>query len=588
MQSFRNLKALPRLMASFGAILILMMAVTCLAVYSLSTANTRMDVLYNHDMVGLGYADSMVIDRYSLGREGRDAILNIDNDVDVADDQKTILANLADLHTSLDKADKTFDTQKGKEILLQLRNALPAYELAYFRLIDRVKAKDMPGSRAALFQVNDVGKPIFEAAAAARDLNLTLGQKKIADNEDAYQTSRTEMIAAGFFLLVFGMTLSVVIARGVSVPLGHAVAALDQMAAGDLTVSLQVETTEELGQMSTALNSALKRLRTTLQEVMGSANSASVSSQELSAAAESIATGSQEQAASLEETSASLEEITATVRQSADNAMQARQLASSSKETAEHGQVVVSNAVAAMEEINAASGKISNIISTIDEIAFQTNLLAVNAAVEAARAGEEGRGFAVVASEVRSLAQRSSAAAKEIKTLIQDTLRKVERGTDLVNKSGETLQSIVGSVNRVTDIINEISAASQEQSTGIEQVNTAVTQIDHVTQSNSAQTEELSSTAHDLSEQSMRLVKLVSRFRLNDSEHQEQQFLTAAHPAPIARPALSKPRLSSAKTQKLGKLRFGLESRNGALQALEPAPASMQAGDNANAGFEEF
>ncbi len=178
-----------------------------------------------------------------------------------------------------------------------------------------------------------------------------------------------------------------------------------------------------------------------------------------------------------------------------------------------------------MAEINTASAKISDIISTIDEIAFQTNLLAVNAAVEAARAGEEGRGFAVVASEVRSLAQRSAGAAKEIKGLIQDSLRKVEKGTELVNMSGTTLQGIVGSVKRVTDIVGEIAAAAEEQSTGVEQVNTAMTQMDQVTQSNSAQTEELSSTAESLSQQAAGLLRLVNTFT----------FVKGGRPAPVSR-----------------------------------------------------
>jgi methyl-accepting chemotaxis protein len=203
-----------------------------------------------------------------------------------------------------------------------------------------------------------------------------------------------------------------------------------------------------------------------------------------------------------------------------------------------------------MEEINTASAKISDIISTIDEIAFQTNLLAVNAAVEAARAGEEGRGFAVVASEVRSLAQRSAGAAKEIKALIQDSLRKVERGSELVNRSGETLLSIVGSVKKVTDIVGEIAAAAEEQSTGVDQVNTAITQIDQVTQQNSAQTEELSSTAQTLSDQSARLLKLVSVFTLREKGMDAMAHVEPQRKRPatqLARPA-SRPASSARKT----------------------------------------
>jgi len=240
------------------------------------------------------------------------------------------------------------------------------------------------------------------------------------------------------------------------------------------------------------------------------------SSQQLAAASEAIASGAQEQAASLEETSASLEEITAAVRQSADNAQQASQLAAGSKGlgTARRGGSFQGDYRNGGDQCRLGQD-IGHFISTIDEIAFQTNLLAVNAAAEAARAGDEGRGFAVAASEVRSLAQRSAVATKGIKVLIQDSLKKVDAGSELVNRSGETLKGIVGSVKRVTDIVGEIAAASGEQSTGIEQVNPAMTQMDQVTQSNSAQTEELSATAQSLSEQSAHLLELVGTFTLS-------------------------------------------------------------------------
>jgi len=254
-------------------------------------------------------------------------------------------------------------------------------------------------------------------------------------------------------------------------------------------------------------------LESALGEVATIAESFAGASQQLSAASEEIASGAQEQASNLEETASSLEEITSTIKQNAENAQQANQLASGAREVAEKGGQVVGDAVEAMKAINQSSKKIAEIITAIDEIAFQTNLLALNAAVEAARAGEQGRGFAVVAGEVRNLAQRSAGAAKEIKELIQDSVRKVETGSDLVNKSGQTLTDIVHAVKRVTDIVSEIAAASREQSAGVDQVSRAVAQMDQVTQTNASQTEELSGTAESLSSKAQEQQELVVRVK---------------------------------------------------------------------------
>ncbi len=291
-----------------------------------------------------------------------------------------------------------------------------------------------------------------------------------------------------------------------------------QLAEGDFSVEFPDFGDDAVGRVSAAIAESVSKIREALIEVREVSNTVASAAAQMSSASTEISKGAQHQASSLEETASSLEEITSTAKQNTDNAQQARQLANGSRDIADKGGTVVGEAVKAMSEINRASTRIADIITTIDEIAFQTNLLALNAAVEAARAGEQGRGFAVVAAEVRNLAQRSAASAKEIKSLIQDSVRKVENGTELVNQSGKTLDEIVGSVKRVTDIVSEIAAASKEQLSGIEQVNKAVSQMDRVTQSNASQTEEMSGTATALLDHAQQLREAVSRFRLDADE----------------------------------------------------------------------
>jgi methyl-accepting chemotaxis protein len=517
MNWYKNLNAQPRLAIAFGVILSLTLGVGYLAVTGLFQANQRMAGLYS-DMSASTALDSLALAKADKSKQDRDALLNIS---DTQAMEKAIKAGQADIetmHRDLETADQLLYNAHGKAILAQVRAGLPAYEKCYAETIALLRAGDAVGVRASFERMNAAAAPIADGINQLRDFKAQLAQEKFKTNTAAYQSVRNLTISAIVGAVLIGSLLAFFIARGFSVPLAKAVAALENVAAGDLTAELQVHTHDEVGRMAVALNSAVRGLRTTMQEVGGSAAETTSSARQLSSASESIASGAQEQAASLEETSASLEQITASVRQTADSARQASQLAASSTDSALQGRDVVGKAIVAMSEINAASRKISEIISTIDEIAFQTNLLAVNAAVEAARAGEEGRGFAVVASEVRSLAQRSSDAAKEIKGLIQDSVRKVESGSSLVNRSGETLEGIVNSVKRVTDIIGEIAAAAAEQSAGIEQVNTAMTQMDQVTQSNSAQTEELAATAESLSGQASQLLELIQRFKVGEEE----------------------------------------------------------------------
>ena len=387
MRWFSNLNATPRLMVSFGVLILMAVGIGYVGISNLGKSNDRLESMYKDDMAGSRQANQIAKDRLSLGRESRDALLHINEPAVVASYEKAMLGYFTRIHSTLDEMDKTFYSKEGQEIVGTMRSSLPAYEKGYQTLYERIDAKDYAGSLAAMNAVTETGRSFFESSERAIAVKVKLGEEKYEANGEAYRSTRTLIVSATILAALFGLILSFVIARGFSVPLGHAVETLERVAEGDMTASLDIDTKDEVGRMASALNLALQKLNATLQEVSDSANHASSSAQELSAAAESIAAGAQEQAASLEETSASLEEITATVRQSADNAHQASQLASGSRDSAERGQEVVSAAITAMSEINAASAKISDIISTIDEIAFQTNLLAVNAAVEAARAG---------------------------------------------------------------------------------------------------------------------------------------------------------------------------------------------------------
>ncbi len=349
-----------------------------------------------------------------------------------------------------------------------------------------------------------------------------------------------------FIGIVLGIGIAIKISHGIVGPMKHASFVTERIASGDLSATVSGGGKDEVGVMLTSLALMQTNLAKLVANVRQGSEGVATASSEIAQGNHDLSSRTEQQASALEQTAASMEELGATVKQNADSAKQANQLAMNASTVARHGGEVVSEVVETMKGINESSRKISDIIGVIDGIAFQTNILALNAAVEAARAGEQGRGFAVVASEVRSLAGRSADAAKEIKILINASVERVERGTSLVDKAGETMTEVVSSIRQVTDIMGEISAASIEQSTGVAQVGEAVRHMDNATQQNAALVEQMAAAASSLKGQAQDLVQVVALFKLSPGDTSASYVSTnrtAQRPrSPSVAPSFSAPR----------------------------------------------
>jgi methyl-accepting chemotaxis protein-1 (serine sensor receptor) len=379
-------------------------------------------------------------------------------------------------------------------------------------MLERLKANDLQGMFAQNIEAKQVAmKATYEEWRSAQS---ALSAEGVAQNQRAFQTMMWLLASVALVVVAviigcwFG--LRSVLIQPLHQLLGH----IRHIAAGDLTQTIVVEGRNEMSQLAGSLHEMQQSLVSTVGNVRDGSDAIFTGASEIAAGNNDLSARTEEQAASLEQTAASMEQLTATVKQNAENARQASQLALSASDTARKGGEVVDGVVRTMQDIAGSSKKIADIISVIDGIAFQTNILALNAAVEAARAGEQGRGFAVVAGEVRNLAQRSAQAAKEIKGLIEDSVNRVNNGSQLVGTAGETMNDIVGAVTRVTDIMGEIASASDEQSRGIDQVGQAVTEMDRVTQQNASLVEESAAAAASLEEQASRLSQAVSVFHI--------------------------------------------------------------------------
>ncbi len=581
MNWFRNFSTLKKLMTGFTLLSVIGAGVGCLGIYGVGQVNEMLEKLFAKNLMSILYLargntqalyHNRALYQYIVESERtqRDTRLR-----GLETFESTMMERLSEYRkTGLDASQDA--------LLRKFESAWANYKASAARTVQLVAGGK---EREAVEQMNTETLLAFRSArdlyTEIINLNEKLAAKAYAESDALHASIRSLLIAMICLSVAIGTVLGITIARMVSRPLGQAVHVLESVSQGDLTTRLEANTKDEVGQMAAALNHAIESVRGTLHEVREAASSVASSAQELASSSEQLSSGAQEQASSLEQTTASMEQITSSVRQNADNAKQANQLVTASRTSAEKGGQVVSAAVAAMGEINTASKRIADIITTIDEIAFQTNLLALNAAVEAARAGEQGRGFAVVAAEVRSLAQRSATAAKEIKALIQDSVRKVDAGSQMVNESGNVLVEIVASVKRVTDIVGEIAAASQEQATGVDQVGKAMAQMDQVTQSTAAQTEELSSTAEALTANAVELQSMVERFRLERGGESR----AGATREPSSRP---QPRLPGRAAGSLQKLSQAVRRPGSVHSPLEGVEVHKAPNPNSHDGFVEF
>jgi methyl-accepting chemotaxis protein len=539
-----NMKVGTRLGLGFGLVLVLLLMVAVLGVFNMSTIHAKLDSIVNENAVKTELVNEMSESVHIVARISRSVVL-LTSQADIRIELEKVTKARAAYNAAQDQLGKMSATPKGiaiRERILGLQKIARPFNDQVFELA--LANKDDEATQILMKQAGPATQSWQEAMDEYAALQKATNQADAAEATAAYQRARMLMLVLSGLAIVVGVVAAIRIARGLLRQLGgepdYAASIAGRIAAGDLTVVVDTQSNDNHSMLH-----AMKKMRDALAEIVAEVR---VGTETIASASSQIASGNQDlsarteqQASSLEETASSMEELTSAVRANNDNARQANQLAQSASEVAVQGGAVVSQVVNTMGAINDSSRKIVDIIAVIDGIAFQTNILALNAAVEAARAGEQGRGFAVVASEVRTLAQRSAAAAKEIKELIGNSVEKVEVGSKLVEQAGQTMAEVVSSVQRVTDIMAEISTAGDEQSAGIEQINQAVSEMDTVTQQNAALVEEAAAAAEAMQQQAANLERVVSVFQLDG--HQR-----VAKPAPVAKPSAA--RLAIAKSAK--------------------------------------
>lgn len=516
---FNNLSVRTGLTLATGIFVLLVLVVGACAFTSLASTNEALSRMYQHDLTATNALSrsSELLLRCRSAKNRYETLSGQQKDDDaarqlqLATDYCSESQKQWDAFTAVPVSDDALPLVKDaadKHATMMSKGIMPEF--------DALKARDFEAYHRIQLQYSS---PLYndfdKLSQPLLDYAITRAAHRFEEAQARTRVMDIVLIACALLAVAIGLFVRSALTRVVVAPINDMILDFERISKGDLQKDIVARGTNEIGQLQGALRRMQMELASTVQDIRSSTESITVAASEIASGNADLSARTEQQAASLQETAASMEQITGTVKQNAENARQASALAHNASDIAGQGSAVVNHVIGTMQEINQSSAKIADIITIIEGIAFQTNILALNAAVEAARAGEDGRGFAVVAGEVRSLAQRSSAAAKEIKALISTSVERVQAGTSLVDQAGKTMENITTAVQRVTDIMGEISAASEEQSSGIDQIARAITQMDEVTQRNAALVEEAAAAAQSLEDQVKALKHAVAIFRVD-------------------------------------------------------------------------